>query len=142
MKKMYFSKRIFFILFIFAAVSIIFNVVYTAYTDNYVIAQAFVVVFQCSMLLSAIYLYRKNNLGMLICPEFVFIHLINLIKAIILFIVLVFNESLFLRYNALGFHIPALISIIILIVVSIRFLASQSEQSGDGSKPIRGRYYD
>ena len=133
MKKMYFSKRTFFILFIFAAVSIIFNVVYTAYTDNYVIAQAFVVVFQCSMLLSAIYLYRKNNLGMLICPEFVFIHLINLIKAIILFIVLVFNESLFLEYNDWGFHIPALISIIILIVVSIRFIVQSGTNQGTGN---------
>ena len=128
MKKIYFSKKIFFLLFTFAVVSIVFNIVFTAYTDNYVVAQLFVVIFQCSMLLSVIYLYRKNNLGMLICPEFVFIHLINLIKAMLLFIVLLFNESSFLLYNALGFHIIALMSMIILIVASIRF----QWNTGDG----------
>ena len=128
---MYYTKKNFFILFAFSVVSIIFNIVFTAYTDKYVLAQTYVVIFQSSMLLSVVYFYRKSHLDKLICFEFIAIHFINLIKSIVLLSVLLFNESRFLVCNVLGYHINALISVTLLMVATIRFM-SKTSKTGDG----------
>lgn len=121
MKKTCYGKRLFLVLLVFAMLSIISNVVLTAYTDNYVIAQLFVLIFQCGMLFCVIYICRKNNLKIIRCIENVFIHSINTIKAIIMFVLLLLNENVFLEYNVLGFHVIRALSTIILIVGLIRY---------------------
>lgn len=121
MKKIYYSKKTFLILLAFAIVSTTFNIVFTAYTDNYMLAQMFVIIFQCGMLLSVAFIYHKRHLGMLICFEFFGIHFINLIKSIVLLAVLLFYESRFLVCNVLVYYIGALVSTTLLIVATIRF---------------------
>lgn len=129
MKKKYYSMKNFLILLAFAVVSTTFNIVFTAYTDDYVLAQTFVIIFQCSMLLSVAFLYHKSHLGLLTCFEFVAIHFINLIKSLVLLAVLFFNERRFLVCNVLAYYIIALVDITVLIVATIRF----RNKTADGS---------